>query len=136
MYPFFLAGTSDALILTVIPQNAPTGLFTPDSAPNAQSVSSTSSAQTSPTRTRPMTSPVTGDSDRSRPQSSQNGRRDERRSAPYPSTTSLQSSHRSSQNMLPSPTSPSAVSPQAGSNTPPTYSSGPSSPVIVVPQDR
>jgi hypothetical protein len=130
---FFFAGTSSALVLTLIPQNAPTGLFTPDSAPNALSVSTTSSAQTSPTRSRPSTSPVIGDNDRSQPQSLQTGRRDERRSAPSPSTILLQSSHRPSQNMLPSPTSPSAVSPQADSNTPPAYSSGPPSPIVVVP---
>ena len=122
------------------PQNSPTGLLTPDSTPNSHSVSSTSPAQTARALPRPSTAPETGDSYRSQPQTPQGGRQsahpdsDERRNAHLPSVP-VQSPRRSSQNTLPSPTSSPAISPQADPSAPRIYTSGSSSPAIVVPPD-
>ena len=82
-----------------------------------------------PSLPRPSTAPENGDSYRSQPQTPQGGRQsahpdgDERRNA------------RTSRNTLPSPTSPPAISPQADSSAPRVYTSGPTSPAIVVPSD-
>lgn len=125
--------------LTLIPQNASTGLLTPDSSGNSHSASSPSSPQSSPALPRLVTSVESGDSYGSQPQTPQGGRQsahlngDERRSAPHPPSAPVRTPRRTSRTTLPSPTSPSAISPQDDSNTPRTYSSDPSSPAIVLP---
>jgi Rho-type GTPase-activating protein 1/2 len=127
--------------LTLIPQNSPTGLLTPDSSGNSHSASSPSSPQPSPGLPRSATSAGSGGSYRSQPQTPQGGRQsahlngDARRSAPHPSSAPVQTPHRISRTTLPSPTSPSAISPQADSNTPRMYSSDPASPAIVLPPE-
>ncbi|KAI0298542.1 hypothetical protein BC826DRAFT_104830 [Russula brevipes] len=119
------------------PENAPTGLFTPESAGNPRSPPIISSPQTRP---RPATPPQSGGVHRTRSQTSQTRRpsgqivRDERRSAPHIPAVPVHSP-RTSGTPLPSPTSPSALSPQAAASSLQTYSSGPSSPVIVVPSE-
>ncbi|KAI9458541.1 RhoGAP-domain-containing protein [Russula earlei] len=109
--------------LSVPPVNALTGLFTPDSAPDSLPVSTSSSAQTSPARSRPT-------SQHEQP-STQLGR-DERQSASHASADPAQSSQRTSQNLLPSPTSPFTVSPPADFDTPRARFSDPLSPAVVV----
>ena len=100
------------LMLTFIPQNALPGHIFPDS-PKSLSASPASSAQT--TQVAELD-------------------RDQRRDVPQ-STIPAQSPHRTSSDASPSTTSPSAVSLQADPAVPQTYSSGSSSPVIVVPPD-
>jgi Rho-type GTPase-activating protein 1/2 len=100
-------------MLTFIPQNAPPGHIPPDSPAKSLSVSAASSAQTS----------QAAELDH-----------DQRRDVPH-ITVPVQSPHRTSSSASPLTTSPSAVSPQADPADPQTYSSGPSSPVIVVPPD-
>ena len=100
-------------MLTFIAQNASSGHITPDSPANSLSVSVASSAQTS----------QTAELDR-----------DQERDVPH-ITVPVQSLDRSCSNTSPSTSSPSAVSPQVDTAIPQTYSSGPSSPVIVVPPD-
>lgn len=100
-------------MLTFIPQNVPPGHISPDSSTKSLSVSAASSAQTS----------QTAELDR-----------DQQRDVPH-ITVPVQSLHRTYSNASPLTPSPSAVSPQSDSAVPQSYSSGPSSPVIVVPPD-
>ena len=107
------------------PQYTPSGPVTPDSSANSHSVSSTSTAQTWPPPPMLVTSSESGDSYRSQSQTSQ-GDGDERRNSLH---VTLQSLHQTSRN-----TSPISQSPQADSSAP-MYSSGSSSPVILVPPE-
>ena len=100
-------------MLTLIPQNVSPGHISPDSPAKSLSVSAASSAQTS----------QAAELDR-----------DQQRDVPHV-TVPVQSLHRTCSNASPLTTSPSAFSPQADPAVPQTYSSGPSSPVIVVPPD-
>lgn len=127
--------------LILIPQNAPAGLSTTDSAANSPAVSTTSPAQTSSDWPRPVTS-LHRSSSKSQPQTPQSAQqstqlddRDERRRGPHTPTIPVQPSPQTSRTVIPSPTSPSAVSPQADSSSPQTFSSGPSSPVIIMSPD-
>lgn len=61
--------------------------------------------------------------------------RDQQRDLPPYITTPVQSLHRTSSDASPLATSPSALSPQSDPAVSQTYSSGPSSPVVVVPPD-
>ena len=130
-----LARVKRTVRLRFSPQNVSTGLVPPDSPAKSLSVSAASSSQTSPAMLRPATS-ESGGSHRSQARTSQNGHqspeldRDERRGVPH-ITLPVQSPRRTSSNTL--PPSPPIVSPQADPTVPQTYSSGPSSPVIVVP---
>jgi Rho-type GTPase-activating protein 1/2 len=98
-------------MLTFIPQNVSPGHISPDSPAKSLSVSDASSAQTS----------QAAELDR-----------DQQQDVPH-ITVPVQSLDRS--NTPPLTTLPSVVSPQADTAIPQTYSSGPSSPVIVVPPD-
>ena len=97
-------------------------------------MSSTSPAQTARALPRPSTAPETGDSYRSQPQTPQGGRQSAHPDSDVPSVP-VQSPRRSSRNTLPSPTSSPAISPQADPSAPRIYTSGSSSPAIVVPPD-
>lgn len=115
----------------------PTGLVPPDSPAKTLTVSPASSAPTSPALLRPTTS-ESGDSYRSQAQTlhgqSAELDRDERRGVPH-ITVPVLSPRRTSSNASPLSASLSAVSPQADPTVSQTYSSGPSSPVIVVPPE-
>jgi Rho-type GTPase-activating protein 1/2 len=100
-------------MLTFIPQNAPPGYISPDSPAKSLSVSPTSSAQTSQAAEPDC---------------------DQQRDVPH-ITVPVESLLRTSSSVSPLTTSPCAVSSQADPAVPQTYSSGPSSPVIVVPPD-
>jgi hypothetical protein len=100
-------------MLTSIPQNVSPGHIPPDSPAKSLSVPAASSAQTS----------QAAELDR-----------DQQRDVPH-ITVPVHSLHRTCSNASPLTTSPSAVSPQVDTAVPQTYSSGPSSPVIVVPPD-
>lgn len=99
-------------MLTLIPQNAPPGYITPDSPAKPLS------AAASPAQT---------------PQTAEHNL-DQQQDVPHTSLP-VQSLHQTSSNAPPLTSSPSAVSPQADPTVPQSYSSGPSSPVIVVPPD-
>ena len=100
-------------MLTFFPQNATQGYIFPDSPAKSPSVSAASLAQTS----------QAAELDREQGQD-----------VPH-ITVPLQSLHRTPPNTSPLTTPPSAVSSQADPAVSQTYSSGPSSPVIVVPPD-
>ena len=100
-------------MLTFIPQNALPGHISPDSPTKSLPVPAVSSMQTS--------------------QGAELDR-DQRRDVPH-ITVPVQSLHGTSSDASPLITLPSAASPQADPADPQTYSSGPSSPVVVVPPD-
>ncbi|KAI0305650.1 hypothetical protein B0F90DRAFT_1087565 [Multifurca ochricompacta] len=115
---------------------------TPDSSANPLSASTISPpGEASPARPKPMTSPESGDNYKSQALSSSSGRRsaqlerDGRRSTSHTPAPPAPSPHRTSRNLLPSPTSPSVPHPRADSSALPRYSAGPSSPAILVPAE-